>query len=119
MKLGKLVDHILDKDNFLSIEDYLEFPKLYLEFIKQNLQAVIVSRNENHYQFFQYKGDGTYNVTRPINSNLLYSFEEFESLSDDFKYLIENIRDTGVDTIENRIMINRYIFSTAIYWSLP
>lgn len=111
MKLGKLVDHVLDKDNFLSIEDYLEFPKLYLEFIKQNLQAVIVSRNENHYQFFQYKGDGTYNVTRPINSNLLYSFEEFESLSDDFKYLIENIRDTGVDTIENRIMINRLIYS--------
>jgi len=111
MKLGKLVDHVLDKNNFLSIEDYLEFPKLYLEFIKQNLQAVIVSRNENHYQFFQYKGDGTYNVTRPINSNLLYSFEEFESLSDDFKYLIENIRDTGVDTPENRIMINRLIYS--------
>jgi len=111
MKLGKLVDHVLNKDNFLSIEDYLEFPKLYLEFIKQNLQAVIVSKNENHYQFFQYKGDGTYNVTRPINSNLLYSFEEFESLSDDFKYLIENIRDTGVDTPENRILINRLIYS--------
>ncbi|MEJ1399227.1 MAG: hypothetical protein RPU41_00615 [Candidatus Sedimenticola sp. (ex Thyasira tokunagai)] len=112
MKLGKLVDYALNKDNFLSIEDYLEFPKLYLEFIKQNLQAVIVSRNENHYQFFQYKGDGTYNVTRPINSNLLYSFEEFESLSDDFKYLIENIRDTGVDTPENRILVNRLIYSS-------
>lgn len=111
MKLRKLVDYTLNKDNFLSIEDYLEFPKLYLEFIKQNLQAVIVSRNENHYQFFQYKGDGTYNVTRPINSNLLYSFEEFEALSDDFKYLIENIRDTGVDTPENRILINRLIYS--------
>ncbi len=111
MKLEKLVDHVLNKDNFLSIEDYLEFPKLYLEFIKQNLQAVIVSRNENHYQFFQYKGDGTYNVTRPINSNLLYSFEEFESLSDDFKYLIKNIRDTDVDTPENRILINRLIYS--------
>jgi len=111
MKLGKLVDQVLDKDNFLSIEDYLEFPKFYLEFIKQNLQAVIVSRNENHYQFFQYKGDGTYNVTRPINSNLLYSFEEFESLSDDFKYLIANIRDTAVDTPENRILVNRLIYS--------
>ncbi len=111
MKLGELVDYALNKDNFLSIEDYLEFPKLYLEFIKQNLQAVIVSRNENHYQFFQYKGDGTYNVTRPINSNLLYSFEEFESLSNDFKYLISNIRDTGVDTPENRILVNRLIYS--------
>jgi len=111
MKLEKLVDYALDKDNFLSIEDYLEFPKHYLEFVKQNLQAVIVSRNENHYQFFQYKSDGTYNVTRPINSNLLYSFEEFESLADNFKYLIANIRDTGADTPENRILVNRLIYS--------
>lgn len=111
MKLDKLVEHVLDKDNFLTIEDYLEFPKLYLEFIKKNLQAVIVSKNENHYQFFQYKKDGTYNVTRPINSNLLYSFEEFELLSGDFKYLIENIRDEDVDIPKNRILINRLIYS--------
>ena len=111
MKLDKLVEHVLDKDNFLTIEDYLQFPKLYLEFIKRNLQAVIVSKNENHYQFFQYKEDGTYNVTRPINSNLLYSFEEFESLSGDFKSLIENIRDKKLDTTENRILINRLIYT--------
>lgn len=111
MKLEKLVEHVLNKDNFLTIEDYLEFPKLYLEFIKNNLQAVIVSKNENHYQFFQYKNDGTYNVTRPINSNLLYSFEEFESLSSDFKYLIENIKDEDADTPENRVLINRLIYS--------
>jgi hypothetical protein len=55
MKLDKLVEHVLDKDNFLTIEDYLQFPKLYLEFIKRNLQAVIVSKNENHYQFFSTK----------------------------------------------------------------
>lgn len=111
MRLDKLVEHVLDKDNFLTIEDYLQFPKLYLEFIKRNLQAVIVSKNENHYQFFQYKEDGTYNVTRPINSNLLYSFEEFESLSGDFKSLIENIRDKELDTTENRILINRLIYT--------
>jgi len=111
MKLDELVNHVIYKDNFLSIENYLEFPKLYLEFIKNNLQAVIVSRNENYYQFFQYKGDGTYNVTRPINSRLFYSFEEFESLSGDFKYLIENIRDNEVDTTENRMLVNRLIYS--------
>lgn len=111
MRLDKLVEHVLDKDNFLTIEDYLQFPKLYLEFIKRNLQAVIVSKNENHYQFFQYKEDGTYNVTRPINSNLLYSFEEFESLSGDFKTLIENIRKKELDTTENRILINRLIYT--------
>ena len=52
MKLKNLVSRALNKDNFLTIEGYLDFPKHYLEFIKDNLQAVIVSRNENHYQFF-------------------------------------------------------------------
>lgn len=71
MNLNELVAHALNKENFTAVEDYLDFPKYYLEFIKENLQAVIVSNNENHYQFFQYKKDGTFNVTRPINSNLL------------------------------------------------
>ena len=111
MSLEKLVTHTLNKDNFLTIENYLDFPKHYLEFIKNNLQAVIVSRNENHYQFFQYKKDGTYNVTRPINSNLLYSLEEFDALTADFTGLLNNIRGKGLDSPENRLMVNRIIYS--------
>ena len=71
MNLNKLVAGACDKKRFIQISDYIDFALGYLEFIKTNLQAVIVSRNENHYQFFQYKKDGTYNVTRPINSNLI------------------------------------------------
>lgn len=111
MNLEKLVNHALNKDNFLTIENYLDFPKHYLEFIKNNLQAVIVSRNENHYQFFQYKKDGTYNVTRPINSNLLYSLEEFDVLTADFTNLLNNIRGKGLDSPQNRMMVNRIIYS--------
>lgn len=111
MRLNKLVDIALNKDNFLTVEDYMEFPRRYLEFIKNNLQAVIVSKNENHYHFFQYKKDGTFNVTRPINSNLLYSLEEFSKLSDEFIKLIEGIKDKNVDTSENRELINRLIYS--------
>ena len=111
MKLDKLVEYALNKDNFQTIENYLQFPKFYLEFTNRNLQAVIVSKNENHYKFFQYKADGTYNITRPINSDLLYSLEEFETISNDFKYLIKNIRYDDVDTPENRILVNRLIYS--------
>ncbi len=111
MRLSDLLEHALYKDNFLSIEDYLEFPKWYLEFIKNNLQAVIVSKNENHYRFFQYKKDGSYNVTRPINSNLLYSLEEYEISSIAFKSWVENIKDQASDTPENRALINRLIYS--------
>lgn len=111
MNLNELVAHALNKENFTTVEDYLEFPKYYLEFIKQNLQAVIVSKNENHYQFFQYRKDGTYNVTRPINSNLLYSLEEFENSSLDFVRLVDNIREHNFDTVENRELINRLVYS--------
>lgn len=111
MNLNELLARALNKENFTTVEDYLDFPKHYLEFIKQNLQAVIVSKNENHYQFFQYKKDGTYNVTRPINSNLLYSLEEFEKSSMGFIELINNIREQNFDTFENRELINRLVYS--------
>ena len=52
MKLSELVNAALNKDNFLTIEDYMEFPRRYLEFIKSGLQAVIVSKNENHSGLF-------------------------------------------------------------------
>src|SRR5690554_4942467 len=111
MNLNELVAHALNKENFTTVEDYLDFPKYYLEFIKENLQAVIVSKNESHYQFFQYKKDGTFNVTRPINSNLLYSLEDFEKSSSEFVELINNIRERNFDTSENRELINRLIYS--------
>lgn len=111
MNLDKLVRYALDKDRFLTIEDYLDFPKHFLEFIKENLQAVIVSKNENHYRFFQYKKDGSYNVTRPINSELLYSLEDFIRLSDVFLKVIDSIREDDLGTKENREVINRVIYS--------
>ncbi|MDX8392082.1 MAG: hypothetical protein R8K53_05885 [Mariprofundaceae bacterium] len=111
MSLKKLVQHVLNKDKFLKVEDYLEFPKYYLEFIKDNLQAVIVSRNENHYRFFQYKKDGEFNVSRPINSNLLYSLEEFERQSSEFINLIDNIKYDRLSFVENPEMINRIVYS--------
>ena len=112
MNLKDLLEHVLNKDNFLTVEDYLDFSRRYLDFAKHNLQATIVSRNENHYQFFQYKKDGEYNVTRPINSHLFYSHEDFEDSADRFIKLIANIRESALDTPDNREIINRLIYST-------
>ncbi len=111
MTLHELLAFVQNKDNFLSVEDYLVFPKHYLEFIKNNLQAVIVSKNENHYHFFQYKKEATFNVTRPINANLFYSFEEFEAVSGEFVKLLESIQEPNTDSSENRALINRLIYS--------
>jgi hypothetical protein len=109
MNLQNLVDNACNKKLFIKPSDYIQFALNYLEFIKTNLQAVIVSRKENHYQFFQYKQDGTYNITRPINSNLMYDFETFEKTSKDFLKIISDIRSN--DSKENREIVNRTIYT--------
>ena len=111
MNLKKILSIAQDKDHFLTLKNYSDFCLTYLEFIKNNLQAVIVSQNENHYQFFQYKKDGTYNVTRPINSEMMLSLESYDSKRKKFFELLNNIRDKSAKTKANRKLINDFIYS--------
>ena len=93
MTLSELVDWASNKTRFTNINDYIEFCKEYLAYIFDGLQAVIISRNKTHYHFYQYKEDGTYNITRPINSNLMYSIDNFETACDNFFYSMPHIRE--------------------------
>ena len=111
MNLKNIVDTATNKDKFLSIADYTDFCLNYLEFIQTKLQAVIVSRNENNYRFFQYKKDGTYNVTRPINSNLMLSLEVFDSNRQKFSSVLKNIKSKASKTKKNRKLLNDYIYT--------
>lgn len=113
MNLERLVSTACDKDYFRDIDRYCDFAKAYLAFIKGNLQAVIVSRNENNYRFFQYKEDGTYNITRPINSKLMYSLEEMEAAIDPFNEILLDIQseDDSNDNSFNREIVNRSIYT--------
>lgn len=111
MNLKDIVSTATNKDRFQTIEAYSDFCLIYLEFIKTNLQAVIVSKNENNYRFFQYKGDGTYNVTRPINSNLMLSLEMFDSKRKQFFTVLKNIKDKSSKTKINRKLINDFIYT--------
>lgn len=111
MTLKKIVTTATDKDNFLSLADYTDFCLTYLEFIKTKLQAVIVSRNENNYQFFQYKKDGTFNVTRPVNSNLMLSLEDFDSNRNNFLSILRNIKSKSAKTKFSRTLLNDYIYT--------
>lgn len=71
MSVAPLVKRASDKKNFESLSDYIDFCERYVAFLASDgLQAVIVSQNEQQYRFFQYKKDGHYNITRPINSDL-------------------------------------------------
>lgn len=111
MKLEKLVSAATDKQNFLSIADYTKFCREFLIFLTDGLQATIVSQNENHYRFYQFKEDGHFNITRPINSNLMYGSEDIEKIENVFPTLLKNVRDLTVEDTGNREILTRSIYT--------
>ena len=110
MTLAQLLEWASDKSRFVHINDYAAFCKEYLNFIFDGLQAVIVSKNENNYKFFQYKRDGSYNITRPLNSELMYSIDDFNKANENFIYSLAHIREIQ-NNCEMRTVINRFIYS--------
>lgn len=109
--LWELMSWVSDKQRFETIVDYVEFAKYYLEFIETELQAKLVAKNENNYCFFQYRRDGEYNITRPVNSELFFKLAEYENIAPDFEGILINIRDIKDDK-EARRNINNFIYTT-------
>jgi hypothetical protein len=93
MSLSQLVRLVTKPDYFSNLQAYYDFCASYLEYIEQGLQARIVSQNENHYQFFQYGRDGHYNVTRPINTSLFCSAENYSNKLELFRSTLSMLRD--------------------------
>lgn len=93
MTLSDLVRHAADKERFHNVKQYIDFCARYLEYIDTGLQARIVSQNESHYQFFQYRQEGSFNITRPINSRLMYDAQDFTQAAQQFSTTLEQLRD--------------------------
>jgi hypothetical protein len=110
MKLSQLLEHARNKTNFSTLDDYSVFCEKYLTFIYDNLQAIIVSQNETQYRFFQYKKEGNFSVTRPINNNLMISINDFSNLKDNFIYAMQHIKDIRQEA-ETRQTINKFIYT--------
>lgn len=111
MSLSTLVNIATNKQNFQSVSDYIEFCKTYLAFIATELQAVIVSQNENHYRFYQYKEDGHFNITRPINSNLMYGPGDLAKFEREFQIVLASARDLPEGDTESRELLTRSIYT--------
>jgi hypothetical protein len=90
--LKQLVNKAKDKSNFVDLKAYIAFCGEYLNYISNNLQATIVSQNENHYCFYQYKKEGHFQITRPINSNLMYDAKSFANASTEFLKVLRTIK---------------------------
>ena len=111
MKLDKLVSIALDKTNFTKLSDYLDFCVQFLDFASHGLQAVIVSQNESHYRFFQYKKDGHFNVSRPINSQLMYDADNSSVIKSRFVKTLQQARDIPPEDNESRRLICNCIYT--------
>ncbi|MEQ1486134.1 hypothetical protein [Methyloglobulus sp.] len=93
MNLSDLLGYVTNKERFRTVNDYIDFCGRYLEFVETGLQARIVSQNESHYQFFQYRKEGSFNITRPLNSRLIYDAETFSKAAQQFRMTLEQMRD--------------------------
>ena len=102
---------VSQKERFANIEKYIDFSKEYLEFIGTELQAKIIAQNENNYCFFQYKRDGEYNITRPVNCDLFLVAEKYAESQREILYALEHIRDIRNDAA-TRKLVNDYIYTT-------
>ncbi len=113
MRLQKLVDFARDKSNFEQLTDYVEFARRYLDFVcrGRNLQAQIVSQNEQHYRFFQYKQDGHFNITRPLNFDLMLGSASSNQLGKEFLNAIDNAEKIAPDDQVQRTLIRNSIYT--------
>jgi hypothetical protein len=107
-KISKILKTATDKSKFISLNDFLDFTEMLLEYTAKNLQAVIISQNENHYQFFQYGKEGSFQISRPLNSNLIYKIDEFLKIKKEFFNLLQNAKDIP---LEKRNIINRGVYT--------
>ncbi len=72
------------------------------------IQAEIVSRNETHYRFVQFK-NAEFSISRPLNSNLLYTSRVAKAKLVKFLKVLDSVK--RMDTPANREIVNRSIYT--------
>jgi hypothetical protein len=113
MSIAALGETACNKASFSTIQEYVDFALRVLEFAskRDNLQAIIVCQNENQYRFWQFKEDGNYNISRPINANLMYNLSQAKILNRKFLKVLGNAPDISIGDEENRDIIRRSIYT--------
>jgi hypothetical protein len=92
------------------LNDYVEFCLEFLNFIgiPGAIQAEIVSRNENHYRFIQFKNE-EFSISRPLNSNLFYTSKTAPVRLKAFLKILKSVGSNN--TPANREIINRSVYT--------
>ncbi len=113
MNIENIALQATDKSNFSTLKGFIEFCELYLKYISDNLQAVIISQNENQYQFYQYDKSGNFQITRPINSTLMYDIKSFSQASNDYLKILKSMKNNNKSDISLRNIINKTTYTRA------
>jgi hypothetical protein len=66
-----------------------------------------MSQNESHYCFYQYNESSSFQITRPVNSKLIYDFESFKYASTEYRKILKSIRSVDKNDTSIREIINR------------
>ncbi len=111
MTIKQLVEYAIDKSKFQDLAGYINFCNDYLNYIKDNLQAIIVSQNENNYNFYQYNKEANFQITRPINTNLMISANKFEKSSIEYLKILKNIKDVNKKSKTIRNLLNNFTYT--------
>lgn len=109
----ELCDWARNKDNFINLDDYINFGLRFIDFISDtnNIEAKIVSRNENNYRFLQYKEDAAFNITRPINYDLYLAAENIDNAFRFFKSVLSDITIIQDLSTKERELLNKCIYT--------
>ncbi len=94
-----------------TLQEYEDFAEAFLDFAEQGLQARIVCQNEVNYQFFQYREECSYNISRPINSDLFCSIVGYKKLIAEFNRIVRNLRKGQIPPDEFRPRFNRVVYT--------
>lgn len=111
MTIQQLTRHITEKNHFNSLREYQDFALAFLDFVDQGLQAKIVCQNEINYQFFQYREDCGYNISRPVNSELFGEIKTFEQSIKRFDSALAQIAKKKTPPKELRHEFNGVVYT--------
>lgn len=111
MTLKRLLNNATDKSKFSTLSGYINFCSDYLNFIENNLQAIIISQNENNYCFYQYSKEANFQITRPINSDLMINSDQFRKTSTEFLDALHNIRSINKKNKPLRDLLNNSTYT--------
>ena len=111
MTIQQMTQHIVERKHFKTILEYEDFAMAFLDFVENGLQARIVCQNEINYQFFQYKEDCGFNISRPINSELFGTAESFEDRLKTFNMTLGELKKRQVPEMNTRSIFNSVIYT--------